>query len=384
MEGYAPAVGGMAEVVRQLSERMVKAGHEVTVLTTSHPQRPQGAMNGVNVRGFRISGNAMSGLRGETMAYRAALRDGGFDIITFFAAQQWATDAALDHLNELPGRKVLVPTGFSALHDPRWADYYARMPEWLARMDLVVLHNEGYQDAVFAQRDGITRTVLIPNGAAEEEFEAPLAHDFRREHGIGTDQQLIAHIGGFTGLKGQREALGIFIEAAASDAVLALIGNGIGILERAFKRHWRFAWLRARAGIKGKRILFLELDRARTVSALRQADLFLFPSRVECSPIVLFEAMASRVPFMASEVGNCAEIARWSGGGWIMPSMRGRDGLTAIDAKASARMLEALLADRGKLKAAGDAGHRAWKERFTWRAIADRYLHAYANLLKQP
>ncbi len=383
VESYAPAKGGMAEVVRQLSERMAAEGHRITVLTSHHPSRGTESINGVQVRGFDISGNAASGIHGPVDAYLEALRNGGFDLITFFAAQQWATDAALDHLGELPGRKVFVPTGFSGLHDARWADYYARMPRWLSAMDMNVFHTEDYQDAAFARDHGIERCMLIPNGAAEEEFESEPCIDFRKAHGIGPKQRLVLHVGGFTGIKGQREALEVFLRAATGDAVLVLIGNGIGVLDSAFRRHWRYATLNLRARIAGKRILFLDTDRATTVAALRQADLFLFPSQLECSPIVLFESMAAGVPFLASDAGNSAEIARWSEGGWILPGKRGEDGLFHTDRSAAARRLSALLSDSGLLRRTGEAGHKAWKERFTWRTIAQRYLGMYQELVNR-
>ncbi|MBK7946177.1 MAG: glycosyltransferase family 4 protein [Flavobacteriales bacterium] len=384
VEGYAPAGGGMAEVVRQLSERMARQGHQVTVLTSAHAQRPDGVMQGVRVRGFEVRGNARVGITGDVEGYLHALRTGGFDIITFFAAQQWATDAALPHLDGLPGRKVLVPTGFSGLHDPQWSSYYGQMPQWMARMDLHVLHTEGYQDAVFARTHGITRTALIPNGASEEEFEGPIAFDFRKAHGIASQQALIVHIGGFTGIKGQREALEIFIAADTGTAVLALIGHGISVLERAFNSHWRFSWMRLRAKLKGKRILFLDPPREQAVAALRQADAFLFPSRMECSPIVLFEAMAAGVPFLSSEAGNSAEIARWGGSGRIVPCTREANGLITPDLRAGARMLTELLSDASLRARMGASGKAAWKAGFTWRAIAQRYLDAYRELLLQP
>lgn len=384
VEGYAPSSGGMAEVARQLSERIAAAGHRVTVLTSTHGKRPDSTVNGVNIRGFAVHGNAVDGLHGDAEAYLNALRFGGFDIITFFAAQQWATDAALPHLSELPGRKVFVPTGFSALHDPRWAGYYKLMPQWMAAMDLNIFHAEDYQDAAFARDHGITRAVLIPNGASEDEFDAPARIDFRKRHGLTDGQALVTHIGGFTGIKGQRESLEIFIHANTGDAVLALIGHGVKVLEQAYTSHWRFTALKLRAWMKRKRILFLELDRAQTLAALRQSDLFLFPSQLECSPIVLFEAMAAGVPFLASDAGNSAEIARWGGGGWVLPGTRDAQGLIHVDRRAGARRLGELLRDRGALRRSGESGRKAWKERFTWRLIAEHYLEAYARIAHQP
>jgi glycosyltransferase involved in cell wall biosynthesis len=379
VEAYAPAPGGMAEVVRQLSERMVRMGHRVEVFTTAHDRRPDGLYNGVQVRGFPIGGNAVDGIRGDTAPYLEALRHGGFDLVVFFAAQQWATDAALPHLATLPGRKVFVPTGFSALHEARWAAYYREMPRWLAAMDLNVFHSHVHQDIAFAQAHGLRNHTVIPNGAAAEEFDGPPVHDLRAELGIA-HHPMVLHIGGYTGLKGHREALRMFVRARTGAAAMVFVGNGVQALERYWHRHWRYAALRTRARLKGKRIHFLELDRARTVDALKQADLFLFPSQVECSPIVLFEAAAAGVPFLASRAGNAAEIAAWTGGGWTIPGRRDAHHREHADVAAGARLLEELLGDPARRKAAGEAGQRAWREHFTWQHIAERYAAAYARL----
>lgn len=383
VEAYAPAPGGMAEVVRQLSERMARQGHRVTVLTSAHPERPDGERNGVTVKGFAVRGNAVDGIAGDTQAYLAALRDGGFDVVTLFAAQQWATDLVLPELATLRARKIFVPTGFSALHDARWAAYYRAMPEWLAAMDLNVFHSEGYQDAAFARALGLRNTALIPNGASEEEFSGPLNADIRHALGLSDKDQLIVHVGSFTGIKGHREALDLFVRARTGQAVLLLIGNGVRVLEQAFRRHPRYWPLRLRSLLKGKRIEFREWDRTRTVAAMRQADLFLFPSNVECSPIVLFESMAAGVPFLASDAGNAAEIARWSNGGWILPCTRDERGLVRPVIADGARLLSNLLADRALLKSTGIAGQTAWRERFTWERIATRYLEEYQRLVSR-
>ncbi len=385
VEAYPPSIGGMAEVVRQLSERMARQGHMVTVLTSAHPQRTSGMLNGVKVRSFALKGNAVDGIQGGSGPYVDALRHGGFDVVTFFAAQQWATDAALPHLAEIGARKVFVPTGFSALRDPRWAAYYRSMPAWLAAMDLNVFHSEGYQDAAFAARLGLTNTVLIPNGASEEEFSGAVTGDIRGGLNLPENGQLVLHVGSFTGIKGHKEALELFIRAETADATLLLIGNGVHALEHAYRTHPRFLGLRLRARLRRKRIAFREWDRRSTVAALRQSDLFLFPSNLECSPIVLFEAMAAGVPFLASDAGNAAEIARWSDGGWILPGRRDERGLVRTDIAAGARRLSVLLADRSLLQRTGEAGRRAWRERFTWERIAHRYLEEYQRLvLRQP
>lgn len=381
VESYAPSIGGMAEVVKQLSERMVRMGHRVTVYTSHHPDRMASEMNGVVVRAFRAGGNAVQGPQGDVAGYEQALMEAKHDVVTFFAAQQWATDAMLPKLSTIVAKKVFVPTGFSALHEPAWAEYYRQMPTWLEQMDMNVFHSENYQDVRFAKAHGVDKRMLIPNGASEEEFQAPTT-DIRAKLGIARTDKLIVHIGSYTGIKGHKEAIRMYLTARTPDTVLLLVGNGNNALERIFYHHWRYLRDRWKAKRKNKRILFLELDREGTLSALRRADLFLFPSNLECSPIVLFESMAAGVPFLASTAGNAEEIAAWSGGGWTIPPCKTEPPFVYPDIASGAQRLERLLHDPTALKEAGAAGHRAWKERFTWGHIARQYEALYQQLVQ--
>lgn len=383
VEGYPPSQGGMAEVVRQLSERMAAQGHHVTVFTSAHAERPDGVLNGVHVRGFAVTGNMVRGMHGAVDAYREAVMRSQADVVVLFAAQQWATDALIDRLGYLPGRKLFVPTGFSGLNDAAYADYFRRMPEWLQAMDLNIFHSTTYQDVVFARAHGAVRSTLIPNGAAEEEFNGPPTVDVRRELGIGA-APLIVHVGSYTGLKGQREAMAIHTEADVPGAVLLLIGNGNARLEQQYRTHWRFLRIRALARWRRRRVIFREWDRERTVAAMKQADLFLFPSQVECSPIVLFESAAAGVPFLASEAGNAAEIAAWTGAGATIRGERDPAGRVHVDVRTGARLLTEWMRDPQRREQAGAAGRAAWAARFTWARITRQYLDAYGSTLTAP
>ena len=73
VEFYYPSVGGAQEVVRQLSEHMVRMGHDVTVATTRLPARERLTHNGVKIVEFAISGNRVRGLEGGVDDYRGFL-----------------------------------------------------------------------------------------------------------------------------------------------------------------------------------------------------------------------------------------------------------------------------------------------------------------------
>ncbi|MCA6364733.1 MAG: glycosyltransferase family 4 protein [Bacteroidetes bacterium] len=380
VESYAPAIGGMPEVVRQLSERMAAQGHRVTVFTSHHPQRETNVINGVHINCFKISGNEAEGIHGNTADYQAQLRSGNFDVIVFFAAQQWALDAVADALDSIPGKKVFVPTGFSHFHNPAYAAYFEKMKTRISAFDANVFLSDNYADINFARENKARGICLIPNGAAEEEFEAPPTQQIRRKLGVAPDALLLLHVGSYTGIKGQREALEIFMRAKLGNAVLLLAGDKNRYLKQQLLRHPRFLKLNLLRMLKRKRVIIAELSRAETVDAFREADLFLFPSNVECSPIVLFESMAAGIPFLASAAGNTEEIISWSNGGWLLPSQRRANGWVDVQLNESIALLEKLVANRPLLKQTGKTGHAAWKARFTWAHIANQYLSLYQQL----
>jgi glycosyltransferase involved in cell wall biosynthesis len=382
VESYEPAKGGMPEVVKQLSERLVKAGHRVTVFTSTHPGRKSDQLNGVHIRSFPVQSNRVEGIKGDTETYFSALKNGAFDVVTFFAAQQWSVDAVIDRLQEIPGKKVFVPTGFSHFYNPAYKQYFDSMSRWMHSFDMNVFLSDNYQDINFARKHGVKNIMLIPNGAAEEEFESAHSISVRKKLGISNDQLMLLHVGTYTGIKGHREALRIFTGASIGNAVLVLAGNKIHYLEKAFRSHYSYFLLRLRALLKRKRIIFVELSRDETVSAFREADLFFFPSNVECSPIVLFESMAAGVPFLASDAGNTAEIIQWSEGGWLLPGEKAANGWARIDIGRSIETLERVVADRNRLKSTGAKGKQAWKEKFTWKKIAEQYSDLYQSLVQ--
>jgi glycosyltransferase involved in cell wall biosynthesis len=122
-----------------------------------------------------------------------------------------------------------------------------------------------------------------------------------------------------------------------------------------------------------KRILRTNLSRSDLVQAYMTADLFVFASNVEYSPLVLFEAAAAGTPFLSVPVGNAEEIARWTGGGMICPAARDECGYTRVDPSLLAQEMKRCMENPKMLARIGAAGKEKWRRMFTWRAIAPRY-----------
>src|ERR1700733_9450480 len=118
---YWPSVGGVQEVIRQVAEQMVKAGHEVTVAANVHPARADKSHNGVRIEEFRVEGNLAVGMYGDIERYRSFVKNFNGDAILIKAAQQWSFDALWPVLDSITLRKVFIPCGFSGLYEPVYA-----------------------------------------------------------------------------------------------------------------------------------------------------------------------------------------------------------------------------------------------------------------------
>lgn len=383
VEAYYPSVGGMQEVVRQISERLVRRGHEVTVATSKVKDRREKVINGVNIAGFNISGNSVCGLKGDVSGYEDFLLSSSFDITTNFAAQQWATDVMLPLLDRIKSKKVFVPTGFSGLYLKGYSKYFESMKEWIKKYDMNVFLSNDYRDINFARNCGVKNMTVIPNGASEEEFLPETGIDIRAALGIPKEHSLILHVGSHTGIKGHAEAIKIFSKAQIRNATFLMVANdfedGCGTACMLKKRLFS-AMPRRRSD--GKRLIVTSLPRNETVAAYKTADLFLFPSNVECSPLVLYECLASKTPFLTTDVGNASEIIEWSRGGLLLPTNINKEGYSIADIGGSAKSLAVIYNDAERRRQMVQAGFAAWQERFTWEKIAKTYEKHYIDIVR--
>ncbi|MDP2385900.1 MAG: glycosyltransferase family 4 protein [Bacteroidota bacterium] len=383
VESYYPAIGGMQEVVKQLSERLAKLGHEVTVLTRFHPDRKFSELNGVKIKTFNITGNPRKVENENDQEYVDFLLTNTCDVVTFFAAQQWATNLALPILKQIKAKKVSVPTGYSGLYWPEFKDYFEDMKTWIHGYDMNVYLSNDYRDINYARENKVKNITLIPNGAAADEFLPETKIDIRKELGINKEDFLILLVGSYTGWKGHKEAVELFLKSKIKRGTLLMIGNNYQYFRRQYLKHPKLAWLSFINKLFGrKKIIFNYFSREYTVAAYKEADLFLFPSNVECSPIVLFECAASKLPFLSTDVGNSIEIAEWTKGGEIMATTKDEGGFSHVVVPDGVAKLNALYDNKGKREKMGSESFEIWKQKYSWEVITGEYEKLYSNLVK--
>lgn len=378
VEQYWPSVGGAQEVVRQLSEHMAKAGHDVTVATSKLPQRKRLTLNGVKIKQFEVAGKAATGITGEVEAYQKFLTSGKFDIVMNYAAQQWATDLTFPVLSKIKAGKIIVPCGYSAFYSPAFEQYFHDLPAFLRQYDASVYLSNNYRDINFAKHHELKNIHVIPNGADEAEFaELKDESDFRGHYGIGGF--MILTVGSHTGIKGHAEVLEVF-KRFPLPATLVIIGNEG---ECSMTCQQMANTINSSQGFSGKRVLVLDLSRSDTVAAFKTADVFLFLSNVEASPLVLFEAAAAGLPFLTSAAGNAAEIVNWTGGGVLTKTVQGeRPGFVSAAIWPTVRQLVVLRLNPAYRKRLGRAGRRSFLKRFNWQAVSQQYLKLYEEVAR--
>ena len=415
VESYDPASHGMQQVVKQLSERLYNAGHDVTVATSFDPNRKHLLINGVKIEEFRITGKAVGGYdaeESEIQRYRDFLLNSDFDVIANFAAQQWATDIVLPILDQIKSVKVFVPTGFSELYNAKYNKYFESMKIWIKNYDMNIFLSSDYQDINFARENGVKNIKIIPNGASAEEFIEDTSINIKKKLGIPQSHLLILHVGSHTGLKGHKEAIQIFKKARIKNTVLLIVGNSTHhggklnyLLKFLFKSSANlFSVLSGKiyfpacsisCSIKStqnkfsydrifnkKQLLVKNLSRKETVAAYLEADLFLFPSNIECSPLVLFECMASQTPFLTTEVGNAKEIISWTNSGKLLKTVS-LNNYSKADIKSSAKDLEIILSDNKLRESMKMNGFEIFNDKFSWTKISKSYGELYTDLLKK-
>ncbi|MFJ7565833.1 glycosyltransferase family 4 protein [Herminiimonas sp. NPDC097707] len=410
---YAPSIGGVQEVIRQIAERLVERGHELTVATTRLPMREFNLLNGVAIQEFDVAGNIVSGMTGEVSAYQKYVSEGDFDVVMIYAAQQWTFDALWSVLDSCSSAKVFVPCGFSGLYEPGYAEYFQKLPSILHKFDHLIFNATKYRDIDYAKEHGIQKFSVFPNGASELEFNSTCDSTFRSRHAIPKDSFLYLTVGSFTGLKGHLELVTAFAKMELGEgqhATLILNGNEVQRLERnvvgilnkirgLVKTHGLFNALRqilnkvngASSSPKSiaesinrsqsnKRVLVSDFGRAELTQAFMTADLFVFASNIEYCPLVLFETAAAGTPFLSVSVGNSVEIAQWTGAGLICPSTVDAKGYTLVDTSILAQEMAGLIPQKEMLAKLGATGRENWRNHFTWDKVTDRFEQLFLRL----
>ncbi len=362
---YHPAIGGSEEAIKQLSERLVKRGHQVTVATTYLKNRHAKKINGVNIEEFSISGNNIFGITGEKEKYQSFLKKGNFDIILNYGTQIWSTDLMFDILSDISAKKLLVPMGLSSSAKSIYQKYYQEIPTHLKQYNKIIYLSDNYEDKYFGDKNNLTNGITIPNAANEDEFLKP-SPDFRKKYDIKTTYFLL-NVSNHYPHKGHKFLIKAFKKLKRNDVTLLILGQKPVNFWFFFFKTCFYSCKLQQFFCKNLKILN-KVSREDTVAAFKDADLFILGSKFEGSPLVIFESMASKTPFVSTDCGNVKEYEAY---GSIVKSPKGM-----------AQKINEWLNDESKRNHVGEAAYKNWQENYTWEKITDQYENLYKSLME--
>ena len=314
---YPPRiVGGIARVVHDLSHKLVKNGHDVTVVTYKEGDTPE-FENDKGVKVYRVE-NYMIKPNNFTdwimqlnftltaKATQIINEQGKFDCIH---AHDWLVAYSAKTLKDsfqIPIVSTIHATEAgrnSGIHDD--IQRYINDTEWLLTYESTeVIVNSNYMKCELQRLFGLPfeKINVIPNGININNFNGITKdYDFRRKYAMD-NEKIILYIGRLVYEKGVQHLISAMpkIINGYNDTKLIIGGKG-GMYDE----------LREQAknlGIENKVYFTGYLSSKEVQKMYKCADIAVFPSTYEPFGIVALEAMLAGVPTVVSDIGGLNEI----------------------------------------------------------------------------
>jgi glycogen(starch) synthase len=373
---YPPVIeGGLARHVRKLSEQLVGLGHEVHVLSRTHPPRRAAVEERHGVVVHRVPEPDFP--RADLDAFiawvermnadlAAAAPGGGFDLVH---SHDWlVADAARRLARDVPWLVTIHATEYGR-HEGRVGRHpqsviHAAEQRMASGADRVIVCS-AYMAAQVKDVFGVERVSVIPNGIDPGDLQPVADLPWLRSRFAAPDEKLVLLVGRLVYEKGFHLALDAlpglirrvgrvrFLVAGAGPAEAELRAQAVrlGLME-----HGTFV------GWTGDDVLH---------SLYRIADLCVVPSLYEPFGLVALEAMASGCPCIVADTGGLREVVPTVG-------LRFR----ARSPRALERMAERLLTDDAlRARLVAEASEHVL--RFDWADVARQTAAVYAALVTE-
>ena len=381
---YPPRiVGGIARVVHDLSKRLIKDGHEVTVVTYRDNTDVPEYENDKGVNEYRVD-NYMRhpnnfidwimqlNFNMVSKATEIINKEGGFDVIH---AHDWLVTYAAKSLKnayDIPIVATIHATEAgrnSGIHDE--TQRYINDTEWLLTYEATeVIVNSNYMKNEIQRLFGLPfdKINVIPNGINLSNFTGiERDYDFRRQYAMD-NEKIILYVGRLVYEKGIQNLIAAMPKVLSNynDAKLIIAGRG-GMIDE----------LRAEAaslGLNNKIYFTGYLDSKQVQKMYKCADVAVFPSTYEPFGIVALEAMLAGVPTVVSDVGGLNEIVN-----------HGVDGMKSYagNPNSIADSITALLYDHQLANNCAKRAKQKVKEQFNWEKIAQDTHFTYEKAICQ-
>jgi N-acetyl-alpha-D-glucosaminyl L-malate synthase BshA len=371
-----PTYGGSGVVATELGIELAARGHQVHFITYSQPFRLGGRERDIRYHEVPVTNYPLF----EFAPYSLALSTRMAEVATYYDLDLLHVHYAIPHaISALLARQMCAVQGrhlpfITTLHGTDVTlvgmdrSYLPITRFGIEQSDGVTAISQYLRDKTLTDFS-ISRPIeAIPNFVNCDVY-VPMDEAKRaagRSAWAAPGEKVLFHLSNFRPVKRVTDCVQIFARVAKEIAAhLVLVGDGPDRSQAEM--------LAATLGIQ-ERVHFLGKQDSVT-ELLPLADLMLMPSELESFGLAALEAMACRVPAIATRVGGVPELIEDGVTGCLLP-------VGDVDAMAQAAIR--LLRDDAKLERMRAAARQTAQDRFCASRIIPLYEKYYEQVLAQP
>jgi L-malate glycosyltransferase len=369
-----PTYGGSGVVATELGIELAGLGHQVHFISYSQPFRLSGRDEGICYHEVPVSSYPLF----EFPPYDLALASRMAEVAEFCSLDLLHVHYAIPHsVSALLARQMLAARGrrlpfVTTLHGTDITlvgldRSYLPITRYAIQESNGVTAISNYLKEKTIADFGVTRSIEVIENFVNCDVYTPITDEAKRAEArgrlAGPNEAILMHLSNFRPVKRVVDVVKIFARVVReTPAQLVLIGDGP---DRSSAE-----WLAHDLGIQAKVHFMGKLERVHEVLPL--ADILLMPSELESFGLAALEAMACKVPSIATRVGGVPELID--------------DGMTGLlyevgDIEGMSLGALSLLKDRDKLDAMRDAGRKTAQKRFCSSLVVPHYVRYYEQVL---
>jgi len=372
---YLPTLGGVEQVMYELTQRQVRDKHEVHVFCCDSDKNQR----------LKIKNEIIEGIHVHRLPYWFRLSYNTF----IWPSLLWKFKGKFDVVHtHVSGHAYILIAGilakkhkFKHIHTTHcpWTDLSFRP----AILKPFIFVNDLFMNKLaFSKVDKViaitpwelkylhkyiknkNKIKVIPNGTDSILFKTITKNNFRKQHNI-KEKYLVLFFGRLNPTKGPEmlAKAAINITKKRKDIAFVWIGPDEGKADEVLRLIKPYKNMQYLGSIRGKE---------KVAEMYQAADIYVMPSYREGLPLTLFEAMASKLPIVASPVNGIPYEMKEPENGFFTPY----GNIKAIEEK----ILK--LIDNPELRKQISENNYKKSKNYDWDLIYKRYMQEYSKLLK--
>lgn len=357
---YYPSIGGCENVSKKIVE-FLKDKHDVTVITRRITGR-----NFLDFKNYKIceySANDPKWFEDKIKSINPDLVFVYSDVFDF-----------LRNILIVPNRKyklILALCGANWLHNGNIHFLYKNLDS----ISHLICHSIFDRDYKICNNERTSKKLtVIPNAIDLNEFDT---NSLDRESLLEQhkNKRWILNVSNFFPGKGQTHIIDILNKLKNKENLVYIqICNSVHFaLGEQLENEWKKK-VETKLDKSINSILFKNLTREKIIGFMKNSNLFLYPTEKEVAPLVILEAMAARLPWVATETGNIRSLK----GGRFVPNIKNHKHESIID-KSTIDIFTSHVDNIGKFNTLSDEGRFQVEEEMTWDKVLPQYLKLIEN-----